>query len=246
MWILGPGDVSTGVAENAAQPVWSSDGRRVIYSLRLPGKKPQVAQRAVAGETGEEQVLYAGSDSPEDVNDLSPDGKYVVGTTVSGQTNRDLIAVPLDGSGKPQAIAATAAQELYGRLSPDGHWIAFSSDSTGVPEVYVQAFPQGGNKTLVSRNGGAWPVWRPDGKELFYIASDSRMMAVSVSLTNGFQPGTYQALFEVPLGVGQGVGSPAQYDVTADGQRFLVNARAGDFRISPIHIILNWTELLKR
>jgi Tol biopolymer transport system component len=246
LWVLGPGDISTRVAENAAEPIWSSDGQRLLYSLRHPRTQAQIAQRVVGGQ---EQVLYAGTDSPEDVNDLSPDGKYVVGTTISGQTNRDLVAVPLDRSGKPQAIAAiaaTAAQELYGRISPNGNWIAFSSDSTGVAEVYVQPFPQGGSKTLVSRNGGTWPVWRPDGKELFYIASDFKMMATSVSFTNGFQPGTPQPLFEVPLGLGRGIGSPSQYDVTSDGQSFLVAARSGNFQVSPIHIILNWTELLKR
>jgi len=98
LWILGPGDVSTRVAENAAEAVWSSDGQRIAYSLRLPGKEHPIAQRMVVGQTGEEQVLYAGADSPQDVNDLSPDGKYVVGTTVSGQTNRDLVAVPLDSA----------------------------------------------------------------------------------------------------------------------------------------------------
>jgi hypothetical protein len=132
------------------------------------------------------------------------------------------------------------------RLSPDGHWLAFASDDTGMSEVYVQPFPEGGNRILVSRSSGAWPVWRRDGKELFFIAADSRLMAVSVSLTGGFQPGTPQPLFEVPLGGGRGLGSPAQYDVTSDGQRFLVNARVGNFQVSPIHVVLNWPRLLKR
>jgi serine/threonine protein kinase len=245
VWVLGPGNISSRVAESGFFPMWSSDGRQLVYLVRVRDGKDRIVQKSVTAEGNEEQVLYSPAPLGH-LDDLAPDGKYAVVSTITGQTNRDVIAVPLEGAEKPIKIAATSAQEIYGRISPDGHWIAYSSDESGVSEVYVQAYPRAGSKTLVSRNGGTWPVWRRDGKELFYTSADGmKLMVVSVSGTTVLQPGAPQTLFDVRL-IGIGIGSPSQYDVTSDGQRFLINSAAANSEISPIHVVLNWTELLKR
>jgi len=133
-----------------------------VYVVVHDGRN-QAIQKSVTAESTDEQVLS----NPlrfEHLDDVAPDGKYLVGS------------VPVAGDDKPIQVAATTAEELYGRISPDGHWIAYSSES-GISEIYIQAFPPAGTKVLVSRNRGTWAVWRRDGKELFYVSADSNLMA---------------------------------------------------------------------
>jgi Tol biopolymer transport system component len=244
IWIFGPGNISIRVAEGVF-PVWSSDGRRLIY-LGVKDGKTSVVQKSVEDNAGDEQVLI-GVKPFIHVDDISPDNQYIVGSDRSGQTNRDVIAVALAAQDKPIKVAATPAQELFGRISPDGRWIAYSSDEDATTKVYIQAFPHAGRKILVSPNGGTWPVWRRDGKELFYVSLDSKLMAVSISGGSTLQPGIPQPLFDVRFR-GNGIGFPSQYDVTPDGKRFLVNmaVAASESEVSPIHVVLNWPELLKK
>jgi hypothetical protein len=130
-------------------------------------------------------------------------------------------------------------------FAPDGKWIAYTSTETGDMEVYVQPFPATGQKWKISAHGGAQPRWRRDGKEMFYRTVDGKMMAVAVKTTGGFEAGVPRMLFQSsadPLYPNLGL----PYDVTADGQRFLVNAAADQSRASSITIITNWTAGLKR
>jgi Tol biopolymer transport system component len=245
IWVLGPGATSRRVAADSLFPLWSPDGRQLLYDRRRDGKAT-IVKRLVDGDGGEEELLSTSLSGHFD--DWSPGGTYLVLSLNRGQTNRDILAVPVGVDPKPLPIAATAADELYGRISPDGHWIAYQSNESGTEEIYLQAFPHAGIKTLVSRNGGRWPVWRPDGKELFYLSLDEKKLwAVSISGGSTIQPGSPEALFDVHVTSGGGIGTPSKYDVTSNGQKFLVNVAASDApEISPIHVILNWTELLKR
>jgi eukaryotic-like serine/threonine-protein kinase len=128
-------------------------------------------------------------------------------------------------------VAQTPFSEDRGRFSPDGRWIAYQSNASGQDEIYVQAFPGPGDKSQISAAGGTLPVWRRDGRELFYLAN-GRLMAVPVTLSGArIDVGTPLALFAAPLGA-------SQYDVSADGQRFLFNTTVKE--APPITILLNW------
>ena len=135
------------------------------------------------------------------------------------------------------------------RFSPDGRYIAYTSDESGKNEVYVQPFPQpSGGKWPVSKGGGNQPQWRRDGKELFYISADSKMMAVDVNTTPVFSNGNPRALFAAPIWGGGTSHNVTRYGVTPDGRKFLINTLAADAAApaSPITVVLNWQMALKK
>jgi hypothetical protein len=134
--------------------------------------------------------------------------------------------------------------EQQGRVSPDGQWIAYTSDETGRPEVYVQSFPTPGGKWPISTSGGADPRWRRDGKELFFISSDRKLMAVDIQAESTFQAGLPRPLFDVRVSGLTDVRT--HYAVAADGRRFLVNTIDETDVAAPITVVLNWTARLKQ
>ena len=154
------------------------------------------------------------------------------------------MALPLGGDRKPRAVVKTPFTEQFPRLSPDGHWIAYTSNESGRTEVLVQSFPDAGARTQISTSGGIEPVWSRDGRELFYLDGDA-MRVVEVRTSPTFSAGAPRLLYE-----GRFIQSPngvASYDVSADGQRFL--------RVQPLHpdpptheiqVTMNWFEELKR
>jgi len=154
------------------------------------------------------------------------------------------LALPLDGDGKPFPIVQTEFEEHGGQFSPDGKWIAYVSIKSGRYEVYVRPFAQGtGDELRISSDGGDQVRWRPDGKELFYIARDSQLVAVPIRLgANGetVETGTPVGLFVTRVGGWGGVPGSAQYVVSPDGLRFLMNTLTGEVVTSPITVILNW------
>jgi eukaryotic-like serine/threonine-protein kinase len=142
-------------------------------------------------------------------------------------------------AGKPSPFRNTRFNEGTGQFSPDGRWIAFRSDETGQLEIYVAPFPGPGDKRLISMTGGNYPRWRRDGKELFYVGPGNTLMAAAVSMdSGGIQVGAVQKLFQV-----QPVAPRYFYDVSPDGQRFLVNT-AEPSSSKPITLITNWPALL--
>ena len=158
---------------------------------------------------------------------------------------------PVNPSGnQPEPYLKTEFNATQGRFSPDGRFVAYVSDSSGRYEIYVQPFPAAsGSKTTISTAGGISPRWRGDGKELFYISPDSKIMTVEVSTTPGFKAGIPRPLFTAPIWGGGTFRNVTRYDVTADGKRFLINSVTADAATSaptPITIVLNWTALLKK
>src|ERR1700728_337371 len=132
-----------------------------------------------------------------------------------------------------------------GQFSPDGRWVAYASNESGRWEVYVTSFPDGRGKWQVSTAGGSQPRWRGDGKELFYLASDSKIMAVPITGGTNFDPGSPVPLFQaIPREMGATT-ELAEYDVTRDSQRFLVNTQVTDPETQPMSVILNWSAQLK-
>jgi protease II len=160
-----------------------------------------------------------------------------------GPTGASLWAMPTSGEAKPQLLVkpeSKTGKVTFGRISPDGRWLAYSADDGGREEIYVTTFPDGQGRWQVSREGGTFPVWRQDGKEIYFIGQDANLKSVDVSAREGqFQVGDAHALFEVrnvfPLG--------APFDVAPDG-RFLVLTQP-EMSVAPMMLVLNWTADLK-
>jgi len=153
--------------------------------------------------------------------------------------------LPMEGDHKPVPYLQTPFNEGDAQLSPDGRWMAYASNESGQPQVYVQAIPASGAKWQISPAGGVQPRWRRDGKELFYISTDQKLMAVQVKSGDGFEAGASQPLFALdpifPAMMGRFAYQPA-----ADGQRFLVLELVGGSTAPPLDVVLNWQVALKK
>ena len=224
--------------------VWSPDGGRILFASERDGHS-NLYQRAASGG-GADEVLVK-SDFKKVPNDWSADGKFILYQELDPKTGYDLWVFPLAGEQRQFPFLATQFDERQGRFSPDGRWIAYTSNESGAWQVYVQSFPASGGKWQVSMNGGAQPQWRRDGRELFYLSPDRKMMAVEVSGKGPtFGAGAPRELFVLRI---QTIGVPGIrnfYTATKDGQRFLVNALVGDPTASPTTVVLNWTADLKQ
>jgi Tol biopolymer transport system component len=192
---------------------------------------------------GADELLLE-SDQPKSPADWSSDGRFLLFSSVDPQTGSDLWVLPVSGDKKPFSFLKTPFEEARGQFSSDGKWIAYQSNESGRFEIYVQPFPGPGGKFLISSNGGANPRWNKNGKEIFYVSLDSKMIAAPVKLSSDGQSlerGTPAALFPVRISGGPArAGYRQQYAVSADGQRFLVNLEAGEAATSPITLIYNW------
>jgi Tol biopolymer transport system component len=240
-------------------PVWSPDGNNIVYgvvnavSVYVQGQS-EVYQKHTNG-TGQEELLAKGDNRLFPVS-WSRDSRFVILTSSNGAGNFDLSVLPLEGNRKPEPFVASEFQETQGRLSPDGNWMAYTSNETARPEVYVEPFPRGAGaagKWAVSTAGGEEPLWRPDGKELFYIDAGGRMLAVPVLTSgpkSGFAMGAPTALFDTRLSRDdrrQGLPAPIvrSYDITPDGKRFLVRTIREQGGEAPLVLVTNWQALLK-
>ena len=150
------------------------------------------------------------------------------------------MAVPVNGDRKPYPVVQTGATEDQGQFSPDGHWLAYTSNESGQAEIYVIPFPPSpGAKWVVSRGGGVQPRWGRNGKELFYISADSKMMSVEVSTRAAFQSGAPRPLFQTDI-VDTGIRTgPMSWDLAPDGNRFLI-ITPNSAEASTLTLILNW------
>jgi Tol biopolymer transport system component len=223
----------------AITPIWSRDASRILFeSVRGSSGNPVYIQDARG--SGPAKVV-----GPIDglVWDWSPDGQRIV--FGKGQP-WDLWILPVAG-GDAVLFAHSSFNKTQAQVSPDGHWIAYTSLDTGHDEVYVDSFPVAGNPRQLSVGGGVQPRWRRDGAELFYLAPDQTLMAVPVSSKSGyFEAGPATPLFQTRLlAIGSQIGGiGAFYDVTPDGQRFLINGPTTDPG-PPITVVLNWATGLK-
>ena len=223
-------------------PVWSPDGSRIVFSSDRQGPR-NIYQKSATG-AGKEELLYK-TDANIFPMDWSTDGRFILFTSNDPKTKLDVWVLPLAVDEKPFPFLQTEANERSARFSPDGKWIAYTSDESGANQIYVQSFPDGGGKKQLSANGGYWLAWRRDGKELFYIAADKKMMVVDVkSEGSNFEVGTARALFDVRAPSFSSV--QAQFAVTADGQRFVLANSYGELSAAPIEVVLNWTAALKK
>jgi serine/threonine protein kinase len=255
LWLLDLArSVSTRFTFDAApdlSPVWSPDGSRIAFAAARAGGTA-IYQKASNG-AGKEEVLLGATDEAKVPNDWSRDGRFLLYAQQDPKTKADLWALPLASdatpAGAPTPFANTEFNEDQGRFSPDAHWVAYVSDESGRSEVYVQPFPPtagGGSKTRVSRDGGDQPRWRRDGKELFYLSLDGKLMAVNLSEGPTFKAGVPESLFQalVVRGRRQSLLGVLRWDVTPDGKHFLINTVKTSSE--PLTVVLNWTGELKK
>jgi Tol biopolymer transport system component len=216
-------------------PAWSPDGRYVAYN-----GSQGIYRKATNGAAPEELLLP--SHTLAVPKSWSPDGRYLIYAQIHPGTGADLFALPIGPPDPhPLVLAQTQATEDQGQFSPDGHWVAYTSNESGQSEIYVIPFPPAPNegRWVVSRGGGVMPRWRRDGKELFFISPDWKMMAVDVSTNPTFQSGTPHALFDTEM-VDTGIRTgPMSWDIAPDGKRFLIISE-NSAGASSLNVILNW------
>jgi eukaryotic-like serine/threonine-protein kinase len=231
-------------------PVWPPARGTVGFASNQTGTYHLVEKR-VDGTGGEEPILE--SDISKYPTSWSADGRFIAyNTTSPGKYLTELWIVPRFGERKPYAFLQGSFNVGQGQFSPDGRWIAYSSDETGRAEVYVTPFPGGGSKWQVSAAGGTSPRWRRDGKELFYLAADSELMAAAVDISgSSFQVAALRPLFHALLktGIARLEVSPTSdqisYDAGPDGKWFVVNSPPIGSPL-PITLITNWAPAQRR
>ncbi len=230
---------------NDSAPVWSADGSRIMFASSRTGIV-NVYQRLANG-TRDDELFFKFPQSAGPL-DCSPDGKFLLFGTVSPTKGNDLWLLPLTGDQKPMPFIETQFNETQARFSYDGRWVAYSSNESGQFQIYIQSFPTAGGKWQVSTGGGAQPQWRRDGKELYYLAPDRKLMAVELSAAGPtITPGIPTPLFEARItGVFPGQGGASYYAASGDGKRFLVNMLLSDTTPVSLTVVLNWTAGLKR
>jgi Tol biopolymer transport system component len=225
-------------------PVWSPDGTRVAISgANVGGYSYDIFQKPVTGSENEESLLHSGQSLS--ATDWSADGRFIVYTMQGGQTAFDLWLLPLTGERKPVVYLQTPFTEDDGQFYPDARdeqrWMAYQSNESGREQIYVQAIPAPGAKYQISTEGGTVPRWRRDGRELFYISADQRLVAVPISAGSGLQVGKPQPLFANA--------AMNSFVPSKSGDRFLINVPASGEQVvtpPPIIVVTDWTATMAR
>jgi Tol biopolymer transport system component/predicted Ser/Thr protein kinase len=219
-------------------PLWSPDGSRIVFTSRRDGS-PALVEKPASGQ-GEEKLLLKSDSGLIVASDWSRDGRYIAYER-RGKESWDLFALPTSGDRKPLTVAAKPFNEFGPLFSPDGRFVAYESNESGRPEIYVQTFPEPTGRWQISTAGGQDPSWSRDGKQIFYRSEDQKLMAVDVRAGEDFQAGIPRALFatRVPSGANRN-----RYVASADGKRFLFVAAPGREAISPTTVVLNWPAAL--
>jgi len=250
LWLL---DADRGVASRLTStpgfkgfPVWSPDSRTILFGSGAPYN---LFRKAVAGGGDEQRVIP--SSYFQYPNDWSRDGRFLLYTEIGAGTGTDLWILPVSADGKPAPDAKprpylrTQFNERVGRFSPEPapRWVAYESDESGRPEIYVDTFPEARNKVRISAGGGESPEWSPDGRELLYLSPDLKLMQVSLKRgSDSIEPSAPQELFALPI-ANDGY---CPYEIAPDGQRFLVRALPERQAGQPLTLIVNWPALMKK
>jgi eukaryotic-like serine/threonine-protein kinase len=228
----------------ATNPTWSVDGGTVYYN---DNRRGMLMRRRVSPRGAEEVVMETGMARRTHVDDISPDRRYAVAELIADYAHAETMWTELkDGSTSgPQwhSMDAPGKEGMLPSFSPDGRWLAFSSNATGGSEIYVMDFPGGLQRVRISTDGGFKPRWRRDGKELFYLAADGSMMAAKMTVVNGRMLAEPKRLFDANLKIHTNY--DANYAVTSDGQRFLGIAKEAPSGDVDIQMVMNWPSLLE-
>ena len=226
-------------------PVWSPDGARIAFTSLRDG--PASLYRKVSSGAGQDELLLKSPALNMFPDDWSRDGRYLLYTAIDAKSGFDILALPMDGDRKPIPFLQTQFREWQGQFSPDGKFVAYTSDESGRPEIYVQTFPASGAKWMISSGGGTQPRWRRDGRELFYLSLGRSLMAVEVKTARGLEAAIPKPLFQTRIsGSMFSVSGASRYAASADGQRFLINCASEEAASAPITLVLNWAAGAKK
>ena len=220
------------------QPVWSPDGRQVAFVKVKEGKGAIYLKNVGANQ----EELLSGSDGFQLLEDWSKDGQTLIVRTTAPNPNA-VFALPLTGERKATKLFESPFAIDEVQFSPDGRWVSFNSNDSGKMEVYVASFPTFTDRRQVSNAGGAQARWRKDGRELFYLGLDGKLMSVDIKTVPALESGIPKILFQTRIPV-----RPAtdQYSPTSDGQKFLLlePLESASARPTPITVVLDWTAAL--
>ena len=227
-------------------PAWSPDGRYIAFSSNRGGQMDLYIKSADG--SGEEKLILK-TNEPKTVDGWTKDGRFLLFTSTGQKTLFDMWVLPFPGEAKPVPLLQTNVNEGFGRVSPDGQWLAYLSTESGSPEIYVrpftpEAFAGTEAKWLVSKGGGSSALWQPDGKRLFYYIN-GQAMAVDIETSKGFQAATPRRMFAAPGGA-----VATLWDMSPDAKRFLFVASPGTGRVPglvvPFTVVLNWAAGLSK
>jgi Tol biopolymer transport system component len=224
------------------QSVWSPDGSTIVFGSTRSGD----LYRKSSNGAGAEELLYA-DELVKRPTSWSPDGRFLLFHATGDKTGNDLWVLPDPlgprGSTKPYPFLRTQFNELWGRFSPDGRWVAYQSDESGHNEIYVAPFSGAGGQRQISYGEGRNPVWRGDQKEIFYVNANGQMMATEIKASKDTLDvgGTAGPFFG---GMTMGIGS--RFDVTADGKRFIALVAPEQGSTAPLTLVQNWPALLRK
>jgi len=229
------GSLRLASAENVvpATPLWTADARRVLFSDFFSGG---VFQRDARGVEKEKLLFRQPSFTPLD--DLTRDGRLLFYEALDFRTFHTDVRVRDLQSGEDRPLLQASFNEQGARLSPDGRWLAYESEESGQYEVFVRSFPGTGERRQVSKGGGRQPRWRGDGRELFYVSPDRKIVSVEVRPGSTLDAGVPKPLFQTRIR--PQIEARNHYDVTSDGQRFIVNSYRSEDAARPITVLAPW------
>jgi Tol biopolymer transport system component len=215
--------------------VWSPDGNTIVFSSERAGIADLYKKNSSGA--GNADSLIRTKDWTA-ACDWSRDGRFLAYLDLTNENGWDILVADATGKGEAVAFANSDAHEVQPTFSPDGRWLAYTSNESGRWEVYVRPHPGPGGKWQISNRGGFEPMWRDDGRELFYVSPDRRMMSVMVSSGAAFEATIPKPLFEAPISTDPNTRN--RYDVTGDGQRFLFVSPLTSGALSPTTVVVNW------
>ncbi len=239
IWVIDRGRANSATRltfdpSNDVSPVWSPDGRQIVFASSRSGSAHLYVKSASG--TGPEVELTEGVEP----FDWSRDGRFLSFFRSEGENEEDIYLMSMTGTRRAVPLIATRFSEYEARFSPDSKWIVYGSEESGRPEVYVQTFPLSDLKVQISANGGVQPIWSRDGREIFFLGLDGKVMSTAVTIAPQFTSGVPRALFQTNSDI---LYTHNSFEPSADGQRFIVATYAGA-EPPMLAIVLNWRQLL--